>query len=369
MSNAAIPVPETAASTSQPSGAISITSISRLISRVFRSYAFRATLQAIFTIWLVLTSTFFLIRLLPSSPLDVYVEDLMRTRDYTREQAMAKASLMFSTDLSLPVGEQYLKYLDNVIHLNLGNSIKSSGTSVVQIIAAYLPWTLFSVGLALLISFVVGLGLGMLMAYWRNSLFDMVMTTIASFLSSVPSYIIAIQVVFFFGIQTKILSVAAARGAYSPGITPGFTPEFLLDIIFHAALPSLTYLLATFGHWTLSMKNSTLGVLGEEYVQAAHARGLGRGRIILAYVGRNASLPLFTQLALSVGFVVGGSIIIEKYFLYPGIGLKLFTAIHDRDYPIMQGIFIVITVTIIISNLLTDFLYGRLDPRIRVAKG
>lgn len=339
-----------------------------LIGRLLRSYAFRVAVQAILTVWLVLTSTFFLIRLLPASPMDVYVEDLMRTKDYTREQAMAKASIMFSTDLSLPVGQQYLLYLNNVLHGNLGTSIKSAGTSVAQLIASFLPWTLFSVGIALLISFVSGLGLGMLMAYWRNSLFDTVMTTFTSFLSSVPSYLIAIEIVYILGVQMKVLSVGAARGAYSPGIAPAFTPEFILDIVSHAALPILTYLLSTFGSWTLSMKNSTLGVLGEEYVTAAHARGLGRGRIVLAYVGRNASLPMFTQLALSIGFVVGGSVIIERYFLYPGIGLKLFTAIHDRDYPVMQGVFIVITTTVIVANLLTDFLYGQLDPRVRVAK-
>ena len=179
----------------------------------------------------------------------------------------------------------------------------------------------------------------------------------------------AILMVYFFGVRLGVFDVAAARGAYTPGMIPGFTLAFLIDILGHAALPVLTYLISAFGNWALTMKNSTLGVLGEEYVTAAQARGLGQRRILMAYVGRNAALPLFTQLALSIGFVVGGSIIIERYFSYPGIGLKLAEAINDRDYPVMQGVFLVVTLTVIVANLLTDFLYARLDPRIRIVKG
>lgn len=365
MSDSAIPAPIVpAVAATQPHSM----SFSVLIGRVLRSYVFRTILQALFTIWLTVTFTFVLVRLLPSSPVDVYVDKQMQTKGMTYEQALAKASLMFDTDFQKPIGEQYLIYLGNILSGNLGYSITSVGTPTYQVIAQFLPWTLFSVGLALLISFVVGLLMGMIMAYWRNSIFDTVLTTLASFLGSVPNYLIAILIVYLFGVQLKWFSVGAARGAYSPGVEAGFSVIFILDILAHAALPILTYLLSSFGNWALTMKNSTLGVLGEEYVNAAHARGLGRGRIITAYVGRNAALPLFTQLALSIGFVVGGSVIIEQYFQYPGIGLRLVGAIRERDYPIIQGIFLIITITVIIANLLTDFLYGQLDPRVRITK-
>jgi len=337
--------------------------------RLYRNYALRAAFQAIITIWAVLTFTFVLVRLLPGSPVDVFIDRQMQTSGMSYDQALARASSIFGTDFQRPLLEQYLAYVNNILHGNMGTSITSTGTPVLDIVKAYLPWTLFSVGLGLLISFIVGLALGMLMAYWRNSLFDTVATTIASFLGSVPSYLLAILIVYFFGVQLKVFSVAAARGAYSPGMTPGFTLDFFLDVLSHATLPIITYLISNFGNWALTMKNSTLGVLGEEYVTAAQARGLGQWRILTAYVGRNAALPLFTQLALSIGFVIGGSTIIEQYFLYPGVGYKLITAIRDRDYTVMQGIFLVITVAVIVANLMTDFLYSRLDPRVRLSKG
>ncbi|MHB8629399.1 MAG: ABC transporter permease [Aggregatilineales bacterium] len=340
-----------------------------LVNRLTHSYIVRSIVQALFTIWLVTTFTFLLIRLLPGGPIQTYIDKLTRNGDMTYEQAAARASAMFGSDVQKPVIEQYLSYLNNILHGNMGVSITSTDTPVLQIIATFLPWTLFSVGLSLLLSFVIGLGLGMLMAYWRNGIFDVVVTTVSSFLSSIPNYVIAVLILYFFGVRLGVFSVAAARGAYTPGIQVGFTLAFFVDILTHAMLPLMTYWLSSFGGWALTMKNSTLGTLGEEYVTVAQARGLGRGRIMMAYVGRNAVLPLFTQLALSIAFVIGGSVIIERYFSYPGLGLKLSTAILDRDYPVMQGIFLVITIAVVVANLLTDFLYSRLDPRVRLAKG
>src|SRR5215471_14054123 len=158
------------------------------------------------------------------------------------------------------------------------------------------------------------------------------------------------------------------RGTLSPGTTPEFSLGFLLDALFHAALPIATYVLSTIGAWMLIMKSSTLATLEEDYVTVARARGLSDGRIQSAYVGRNAVLPLFTQLAIAAGFVVGGSILIEPIFQYQGIGFLLRNSVNQRDYPMMQGIFLVITVSVVVANLLADLLYGRLDPRIRIAK-
>ena len=156
------------------------------------------------------------------------------------------------------------------------------------------------------------------------------------------------------------------RGAYSPGMKPGFTLAFIKDIFFHAALPILTYVLTTVGGWMLAMKSSTISTLGEDYVTVAEARGLPERRIITSYVGRNASLPLITQLAISIGFVVGGSTLIEFIFVYQGIGQLLLSSINARDYPVMQGVFLIITIAVILANFLADFVYGWLDPRIRV---
>jgi peptide/nickel transport system permease protein len=341
-------------------------SLGALVRRVTRSYLFRSLLQTVITIWAVMTFTFVLVRLLPGDPVQTMIDRLMQEGQITYEEARDRASLMLSSDLQQPAIIQYINYLGNVVRLNLGESYTSPGTPVLRIISGFLPWTLFCVGLALLISFTIGLLVGMLMAFFRNTIFDTILTTITSFLNSIPDYLIAILIVYAFGVQLKWFSVAAARDAYSVGVQPSFSLAFFLDVLAHAALPVLTYFLASFGGWALTMKNSTLGVLGEEYVNAANARGLGQARIITSYVGRNAALPLVTQLALSIGFVVGGSVIIERYFQYPGIGYRLVESVNQRDYPTIQGIFLMITLAVIVANLLTDFFYSRLDPRVRI---
>jgi peptide/nickel transport system permease protein len=168
------------------------------------------------------------------------------------------------------------------------------------------------------------------------------------------------------GIQLNIIDIGAMRGSFSSGIRPALTLEFLGDILWHASLPVTTYILTTVGGWMLTMKSSTTATLDEDYVTVARARGLGDRRIMSAYVGRNAVIPLVTQFAISVGFVVGGSILIETLFVYQGVGWILNSAIAQRDYTVMQGIFLVITVSVITANLLADLLYGRIDPRVRI---
>jgi len=182
----------------------------------------------------------------------------------------------------------------------------------------------------------------------------------------VPNYIIGILLLVFIGVRWELMPISKMRGSMTPGIQPGLTPEFIADVFFHAALPIATYVLTTIGGWMLTMKSSTISTLGEDYVTVAKARGLSEARITTAYVGRNAALPLFTQLAISIGFIVGGSILIEQVFVYQGIGYQLLVAINNRDYPVMQGIFLIITASVVLSNLFADFLYSRLDPRVRI---
>jgi peptide/nickel transport system permease protein len=211
--------------------------------------------------------------------------------------------------------------------------------------------------------------LGMWSAYRRESVGDHAITTVSSVFSSIPNYLVGIMLVVFLGVQWKLLPITQMRGSMSPGMQPGFTPEFIKDIFFHAALPIATYILTTVGTWALAMKSSTLATLGEDYVTVAKARGLSEWRIMTGYVGRNASLPLFTSLAISIGFIVGGSILIEFIFVYQGVGQLLLSSIQSRDYPVMQGIFLIISIAVILANLLAEFLYSQLDPRVRVAGG
>jgi len=340
----------------------------RVVRRLWGSYALRALLQALLTIFAVTTFTFFLIRLMPGDPFSSKVESLMIQQNLTYEQARTVAAGLFLFDPDEPMIDQYTRYMSSLLRGDLGKSILSAGTPVADQIARYLPWTLFSVGLALTISFCAGALIGLAMGYWRGGLLDNVMTFLASILSGIPDYILALLFVLILGVQLQLFNVGEFRGGSDPNIPPGFTLEYIGSLFKFALFPVTIYVASTIGTWILSMKSSTISTLGEDYITVAQARGLSQGRILTAYVGRNALLPLITRLAISIGFVVGGSVAIEQIFEYPGLGRQLLRAIVTRDYTTMQGIFLVITVAVVLSNLLSDLVLGWLDPRVRVGK-
>jgi len=337
-----------------------------MLGRVGSNYAVRRVAKALFTIFFVTTLTFFAIRLMPGSPVDAYIAKQMGEYGMSYIDAAAAASALFSINPSEPLYQQYFTYLGRLSHGNLGKSLVSSGAPVSRIILQYLPWTLFSVGLGLMIAFTLGITLGMFMAYRRESVFDHGLSVLASLFHSIPNYLLALMIIVFFGVRLGWLPFTKMRGSYSPGVNPGLSVHFVGDALYHAALPIVVYVLTSIGSWMLIMKSSTVAALDEDHVTAAKARGLREGRITTAYVGRNAMLPLFTQLAVAIGFVAGGSLLVEKVFQYQGVGLILGNVINARDYPVMQGIFLVITFSVVVANLLADLLYSRLDPRIRV---
>jgi peptide/nickel transport system permease protein len=341
--------------------------IGRVLARVGRSYLLRRVGKAILTIFFVTSLIFFMIRLLPGNPVEVYINQQIGQYGFSYEDAANQARSLFAVDTTKPLPLQYADYLGHMAHGDLGQSILSPGVPVTRIIREYLPWTLFSVGTGLLLAFTFGVALGMLMAYRRGSVVDNGLSAIGSVLHSIPNYLFAIMLVVFLGVRLQWLPIAKMRGAYSSGQEVDWSLGFFKDIFFHASLPIATYTLTGIGTWMLLMKSSTVAALEEDYVTVARARGLPDRRIALAYVGRNAILPLFAQLTIAVAFVVGGSFLVEPIFVYQGIGYILFRSIQQRDYPVMQGIFLMVTVSVVFANLLADLLYSRLDPRIRNA--
>lgn len=336
------------------------------LRNLYTNYTVRTILQALVTIWAVITFTFFLIRLMPGNPVQVYVDFLINQQNMTYEEAYSRAASQFRFDPDASPITQYVEYMGQLLQGDLGLSITSSGTRVIDQIARYLPWTIFSVGLGLLISFTLGAILGTIMAYKRNTPIDHALSLLASVLSAVPNYIWGLLILIVLGVQLHWFNIGELRGTYDPSITPGFTLEFFGSVLSHVTLPVIVYVTGSVGGWMLNMRNSTISTLGEDYVNVARARGLTSSRILLAYVGRNASLPMFTLLAINIGFIIGGSVIIEELFVYKGIGSFLFWSITQRDYTSMQGVFLIITVSVVVSNLLADLLYSRLDPRVRV---
>ena len=339
----------------------------RAFTRVSGSYIVRRVCKAILTIFFVTTLIFFLIRLLPGNPVEVFIQQQIGQYGFSYEDAANQARSLYAIDTTKPLPLQYVDYLRHIARGDLGHSVLSPGVPVTRIIREYLPWTIFSVGTGLLLAFTVGIGFGMLMAYRRGSIVDHVLSAVGSILHSIPNYLFAIMLVVFLGVRLKWLPIAKMRGAYSSGQDVELTFGFFRDIFYHASLPIATYFFTGIGAWMLLMKSSTVAALDEDYVNVARARGLTDRRIAIAYVGRTAILPLFAQLTIAIAFVVGGSFLVEPIFVYQGIGYILFRAIQQRDYPLMQGIFLMITASVVIANLLADLLYSRLDPRIRAA--
>ncbi|OIV38358.1 peptide ABC transporter permease [Mangrovactinospora gilvigrisea] len=335
------------------------------MSRIARSYVLRRIVRSLFVIWFVTTCVFFLVRLMPGNPVEAYINKLISAQGMSYDSAQAQASSLFSFDPRTPLINQYWSYLVGVAHLNFGNSILSPGTTVLTKIGSHLPYTLFSVGYALIISIIIGLLLGMLMAYRRGGVVDHVMSAVGSTLHAIPNYLFAIMFLVFGGIQLGLFDFASLRGTHTDGINPSFSITFLSDVMYHAALPVTIYVLTTFGTWALIMKASTTQALEEDFVMVARARGLSGARIGAMYVGRNAVLPLVAQIAVQAGFVVGGAIFVELILGYEGVGQLLYDAVNGRDYPVIQGILLIITISVVGANLIADLCYGILDPRIR----
>ena len=326
-----------------------------------------ALLKTSLILWVVVTLTFLVIRALPGNPVDIFVQNLMQT-GLSEEQARSRAAGMLRIDLDQPLHAQYLDFMRNLARGDLGDSyVLARGKPVGEMVMQRLPWTLFSVGLSLLVSFALGIFLGMVAAYRRNSWLDYTITTLSAMLDSVPPILTAVLFVLLVGVSWKLIPLDQMRGSLSPGIKPGFTLAFFADLLKHVLVPGTVYVLSTLGSWILAMRSSTISTIGEDYVTVARARGLSDLRIMTGYVGRNAGLPLVTGLAISLGFAVSGSILIEQVFVYQGVGLLLSQAIARRDYPVIQGILLVTTITVLLSTGLADLLYSWLDPRVRVA--
>lgn len=309
---------------------------------------------------MALTLNFFLPRLMPGDPASAL---FARFRGRLGPEALDALRETFGlTDA--PLLGQYFTYLGHVLRGDLGISVAYFPSQVSDVIGTGLVWTIFLAGTAVIVSFTIGTLLGVVAAWWRRGWVDTWLPSSLIFLGAFPYFWLAMVALYVLGFS---LGWFPLGHAYGDDLVPGFTATFFADVIRHAALPIGTVVLATLGGWLLSMRNTMIAVLGSDQVNLARAKGLPQSKVALRYAARNALLPSVTGFGMALGFVLGGSLLTEIVFSYPGQGYLLVQAVRSQDYPLMQGIFLVITLAVLAANLLVDLLYLWLDPRTREA--
>jgi peptide/nickel transport system permease protein len=311
-----------------------------------------------FTLWAAITINFFIPRLIPGDPVQSLIS---RNQGQMSTQAIKSLYILFGLDKSESLLHQYVDYLKQLLHGNLGTSFSYFPNSTLDVVRQALPWTLALVGITTVISFVVGTGLGVLAGWFRGSAIDSLIP-VSTFLSSIPYFWLGLVAI---AVLAGPDSFFPSSGGYDPGVVPGWTGGFFGSAVQHSLLPAATIFIASMAGWMLGMRNMMVTVTSEDYITVAHAKGLSERRVMVGYAARNALLPNISGFALSLGFIVSGTFLIEIVFSYPGIGFLLFQAVNAKDYPVIQGIFLIITLAVLAANFLADIVYLLLDPRTR----
>jgi peptide/nickel transport system permease protein len=310
--------------------------------------------------WVSVTLNFLLPRFMPGDPVS---RMFARSQSRMTPEQITQLRHLFGLD-DRPLWQQYLDYLSNVFTGEMGVSISRFPTPVVEVIAGQIGWTVLLGGTALLIAVVIGNLLGILAAWRRGGFLDSMLPPVLVFVGSFPYFWLAMGALYLFGVA---LGWFPLRHAFSAGSSPEWTGPFMSDVAMHLVLPAVTIVVVSIGGWMLAMRNTMIATNAEDYIVMAEAKGLRPGRIMFRYAARNAMLPAVTSFGMSLGFVVGGALLTEVVFAYPGVGYQLLAAVQGLDYPLMQGIFLTITAAVLLVNFLVDIVYVRLDPRVRVS--
>ncbi|MDR0960312.1 MAG: ABC transporter permease [Propionibacteriaceae bacterium] len=314
-------------------------------------------------LWAAISLNFFLPRLMPGSPVDMVLAK-MGTRGQVLPEQRRAIEIMLGTSEDEPLWRQYIEYWAQLARGDFGLSVSKWPTPVSDIIAQTLPWTIGLVGLATVIAFTLGITLGTFAGWKRGSWLDSVIP-FTTLLQSIPYFWLALILLFVFAVVLRIAPIAGGFSATGFQYGPQWSWAFIGSVVSHGILPAATIVLSSLGGWMLGMRNMMVSTLSEDYITTAKAKGLSPRRIRWVYAARNAVLPSISGFAISLGFVVAGSIVTEMVFSYPGIGYALYDAVTNNDYPLMQGIFLVITCAVLGANLIVDLLYSLIDPRTR----
>lgn len=309
--------------------------------------------RGLITIWFAVTVTFLLLRLLPSDPATAIANNNMTP------EIRAELLAQYGLDQSLPV--QYVLYLGELLQGNLGVSFSQS-IGVTDSLMEYLPWTLLLVGTSLVVTILLGIPMGVLAAARAGRMWDRIVQMVAVTGQSlfVPS--IGILLLYVFGLRLGWFPIG---GAYTDGTYGG---DWYLSVVAHLVLPCLSLVLVQLGSYVLTVRSTLIEALGEDYVMLARANGLPFRRVLWKHALRNALLPTTTLVGLQIClYMVGGVVLIETVYAYPGIGRGIFDAVIRLDFPVLQGAFLLLAVVVVAINMLTDIVYGVLDPRVKAA--
>ncbi len=326
-------------------------------------YVLRRAGFFLLTLWAAVTLNFFLPRMMPGDPA-VAMMGKFRGK-VTSPEALQSLETIFGVNSGQSLPAQYVHYLGDVFTGNFGTSLFFFPSPVSQVVRSAVFWTLGLVGVTTILAFALGTGIGILAAWRRGGLLDSIAPPLLVVASAIPYFWVGMMFILIFGLKLRWLPWA---GGMDITDTPAWTASYIGDVLEHAILPALALLITTIGTWTLTMRNNMVTTLAEDYVRMARAKGLRPQRVMLNYAARNAVLPNLTGFAMSLGFVVGGAILIEYVFNYPGVGYMLLQAVQNEDYPLMQALFLLITVAVLVAILLADIATAISDPRTRSSR-
>jgi peptide/nickel transport system permease protein len=328
-------------------------------------YVVRRTLQLFLVVFLAASLNFCLPHLLPGNPIEVALQqqNLASSGNNAVNTSLIAKQYMGEYGLDKPILDQYWVYWKNLAHGNLGVSFVSYPEPVTSLIKAALPWTLGLLLVSALIAFVIGSFVGGLLAWPRTPRVFRLLGPGLMVFSVIPYYLLALILIYLFSTRWQLLPGA---NGFDPVQILGFNWSTISDIFRHAILPGLSIVLGGIGFWALSMRGTMVSILGEDYITFADAKGLRPRRIFFWYGMRNALLPQATQLAVALGFIMSGAVLVEVIFNYPGVGYLLYNAIEGKDYFVIQGIVLMLIVSLALALYVVDLLYPLLDPRISV---
>jgi peptide/nickel transport system permease protein len=317
----------------------------------------------IFAIWVAATLVFLLPRLMPGNPIDGILQRL------SPAQIQSNPGIVQTYEALLGGGkgtiwQDYVRYLHRIVHFNFGVSTSNYPAPVSDVISRTLPYSIVLVGIAFAMAFVVGTTIGMFAAWRRGKAVDSVVVPALMSLSAFPAFFIALLAVYFLGLKAHWFPI---QHAYDNGVIPGWNWAFISSATRHAELPALVILAAFTGGWVLNMRTVMINTIGEDYVQVGFAKGLKDRRVMTSYAGRNAILPPLNGFAAQFATAVGGVVVIEYVFSYPGAGLTLQQAVLGSDYPLSQALLLTLALCVIGANFIMDILNLILDPRVRTS--